>query len=122
MQIRLAVFLTVIFLPLSFALAQTAASLDSIPERMHDVIIANEVPGAVTVVATRDSVLRHEERRRINHDDSAVQFQERRRHTGQVGLPEGRTGVNRKAGKLGGPRTEETRKEASDTSVVRQAD
>jgi CubicO group peptidase (beta-lactamase class C family) len=58
MQIRLAVFLTVIFLPLSFALAQTAASLDSIPERMHDVIIANEVPGAVTVVATRDSVLR----------------------------------------------------------------
>jgi CubicO group peptidase (beta-lactamase class C family) len=58
MQIRLAVFLTVIFLPLSFALAQTAASLDSIPARMHDMIVANEVPGAVTVVATRDSVLR----------------------------------------------------------------
>jgi CubicO group peptidase (beta-lactamase class C family) len=54
----LAVFLTVIFLPLSFGLAQTTASLDSIPARMHDMIIANEVPGAVTVVATRDSVLR----------------------------------------------------------------
>jgi CubicO group peptidase (beta-lactamase class C family) len=58
MRIRLAVFLTVIFLPLSSALAQTAASLDSIPARMHDVIVANEVPGAVTVVVTRDSVLR----------------------------------------------------------------
>jgi CubicO group peptidase (beta-lactamase class C family) len=58
MQIRLAVFLTVIFLPLSFALAQTTASLDSIPARMHDMIVANQVPGAVTVVATRDSVLR----------------------------------------------------------------
>jgi CubicO group peptidase (beta-lactamase class C family) len=58
MRIRLAVFLTVIFLPLSSALAQTAASLDSIPARMHDVIASNEVPGAVTVVATRDSVLR----------------------------------------------------------------
>ena len=58
MRIRLAVFLTVIFLPLSFALAQTTASLDSIPARMHDMIVANEVPGAVTVVATRDSVLR----------------------------------------------------------------
>ena len=59
MRIRfLAVFLTVIFLPLSFGLAQTTASLDSIPARMHDVIVANEVPGAVTVVATRDSVLR----------------------------------------------------------------
>jgi CubicO group peptidase (beta-lactamase class C family) len=58
MQIRLAVFLTVIFLPLSFALAQTTASLDSIPARMHDMIVANEVPGAVTVVATRHSVLR----------------------------------------------------------------
>ncbi len=59
MRIRLlAVFLTVIFLPLSFGLAQTTASLDSIPARMHDVIAANEVPGAVTVVATRDSVLR----------------------------------------------------------------
>ena len=58
MQMRRAVFLTVIFLPLSFALAQTTASLDSIPARMHDMIVANEVPGAVTVVATRDSVLR----------------------------------------------------------------
>src|SRR6267142_2713085 len=59
MRIRLlAVFLAVIFLPLSFGLAQTTASLDSIPARMHDVIVANEVPGAVTVVATRDSVLR----------------------------------------------------------------
>src|SRR5438552_17197496 len=59
MRIRLlAVFLIVIFLPLSFGLAQTAASLDSIPARMHHVIVANEVPGAVTVVATRDSVLR----------------------------------------------------------------
>ncbi|HMI52188.1 MAG TPA: serine hydrolase domain-containing protein [Candidatus Saccharimonadales bacterium] len=58
MRIRLAVFLTVIFLPLSSALAQTTASLDSIPARMHDVIVSNEVPGAVTVVATRDSVLR----------------------------------------------------------------
>src|SRR6266513_769612 len=59
MRIRLlAVFLIVIFLPLSFGLAQTAASLDSIPARMHDVIVANEIPGAVTVVATRDSVLR----------------------------------------------------------------
>src|SRR6266550_6114824 len=59
MRIRLlAVFLIVIFLPLSFGLAQTAASLDSIPARMHDVIVANEVPGAVTVVAMRDSVLR----------------------------------------------------------------
>jgi CubicO group peptidase (beta-lactamase class C family) len=58
MRIRLGVFLTVIFLPLSFALAQTTASLDSIPARMHDMIVANEVPGAVTVVATRDSVLR----------------------------------------------------------------
>ncbi|HXM94845.1 MAG TPA: serine hydrolase domain-containing protein, partial [Candidatus Dormibacteraeota bacterium] len=47
-----------LFLPLSFGLAQTAASLGSIPARMHDVIVANEVPGAVTVVATRDSVLR----------------------------------------------------------------
>jgi CubicO group peptidase (beta-lactamase class C family) len=58
MRIRLAVFLSVIFLPLSFALAQTTASLDSIPASMHDMIVANEVPGAVTVVATRDSVLR----------------------------------------------------------------
>jgi CubicO group peptidase (beta-lactamase class C family) len=58
MRIRLAVFLIVIFLPLSSALAQTAASLDSIPARMHDVIVSNQVPGAVTVVATRDSVVR----------------------------------------------------------------
>jgi CubicO group peptidase (beta-lactamase class C family) len=58
MRIRLAVFLTIIFLPLFFALAQTTASLDSIPARMHDMIVANEVPGAVTVVATRNSVLR----------------------------------------------------------------
>src|ERR1700722_5909860 len=59
MRIRLvAVFLAVIVLPLSFGLAQTTANLDSIPARMHDVIVANEVPGAVTVVATRDSVLR----------------------------------------------------------------
>src|SRR5438552_387715 len=42
----------------SFGSAQTTTSLDSIPARMHDVIVANEVPGAVTVVATRDSVLR----------------------------------------------------------------
>src|SRR6476469_6129502 len=59
MRIRLlAVFLTVIFFLLSFGLAQTTANLDSIPARIHDVIVANEVPGAVTVVATRDSVLR----------------------------------------------------------------
>ncbi|HMH01005.1 MAG TPA: serine hydrolase domain-containing protein, partial [Terriglobales bacterium] len=59
MRIRLlAVVLTVVFLPLSFVLAQTTAGLDSIPARMHDVIVANEIPGAVTVVATRDSVLR----------------------------------------------------------------
>ena len=59
MRIRLlAVFFIGIFLLLPFGLAQTTASLDSIPARMHDVIVANEVPGAVTVVATRDSVLR----------------------------------------------------------------
>jgi CubicO group peptidase (beta-lactamase class C family) len=59
MRIRLlAVFFMGIFLLLPFGLAQTTASLDSIPARMHDVIVANEVPGAVTVVATRDSVLR----------------------------------------------------------------
>src|SRR6201984_748677 len=58
MRIRLAVFLTVVFPPLFFALAQTTGSLDFIPARMHDMIVANEVPGAVTVVATRDSVLR----------------------------------------------------------------
>src|SRR5450755_4619710 len=59
MRIRLlAFFLTVVLLPLSFGLAQTVASLDSIPARMHDAIVANDVPGVVTVVATRDSVLR----------------------------------------------------------------
>src|SRR3977135_616439 len=59
MRIRLlAVFSIGMFLLLPFGLAQTTASLDSIPARMHDVIVANEVPGAVTVVATRDSVLR----------------------------------------------------------------
>jgi hypothetical protein len=45
MRIRLAVFLTVIFLPLFFALAQTTGSLDFIPARMHGMIVANEVPG-----------------------------------------------------------------------------
>ena len=59
MRIRhLAGLFTVIVLPFSFGLAQTTAGLDSIPARMHDVIVANEVPGAVTVVATHDSVLR----------------------------------------------------------------
>jgi CubicO group peptidase (beta-lactamase class C family) len=59
MRIRLlAVFFIGIFLLLPFGLAQTAASLDSIPARMHDVIVAKEVPGAVTVVATGNSVLR----------------------------------------------------------------
>jgi CubicO group peptidase (beta-lactamase class C family) len=59
MRLRLfAVFLTLLFLPLSIGVAQTTSSLDSIPARMHNVIVANEVPGAVTVVATRDSVLR----------------------------------------------------------------
>src|ERR1700730_4213287 len=59
MRIRLlAVLFIGIFLSLPFGLAQTTASLDSIPERMHDVIVANEVRGAVTVVATSDSVLR----------------------------------------------------------------
>jgi CubicO group peptidase (beta-lactamase class C family) len=53
-----AAFIIGIFLLLPFGLAQTTASLDSIPARMHDMIAANEVPGAVTVVATRDSVLR----------------------------------------------------------------
>src|SRR5260370_1050448 len=59
MRTRLvAVFVGGIFILLPFGLAQTTANLDSIPARMHDVIVANEVPGAVTVVATRDSVLR----------------------------------------------------------------
>ena len=54
MRIRLLpVFFIGMFLLLPFGLAQTTASLDSIPARMHDVIVANEVPGAVTVVATR---------------------------------------------------------------------
>jgi CubicO group peptidase (beta-lactamase class C family) len=55
---HLAGLFTIIVLPFSFGLAQTTAGLDSIPARMHDVIVANEVPGAVTVVATHDSVLR----------------------------------------------------------------
>src|SRR5258708_17979653 len=59
MRIRLlAVFFIGIFLLLPFGLAQTTAGLDSIPAHMHDVIVANEVPGAVTVVATPDSVVR----------------------------------------------------------------
>src|ERR1700690_1013443 len=59
MRIRLLpVFFIGSCLFLRFGLAQTTASLDSIPARMHDVIVANEVSGAVTVVATRDSVLR----------------------------------------------------------------
>jgi CubicO group peptidase (beta-lactamase class C family) len=59
MRIRLLAFFFIgMFLLLPFGLAQTTVSLDSIPARMHDVIVANEVPGAVTVVATRDSVLR----------------------------------------------------------------
>jgi len=59
MRIRLlAVLLVGLFLLSLFGLAQTTSGLDSIPARMHDVIVANEVPGAVTVVATHDSVLR----------------------------------------------------------------
>jgi CubicO group peptidase (beta-lactamase class C family) len=54
----LAVVFGGIFILLPLAVAQTTANLDSIPARMHDVIVANEVPGAVTVVATHDSVLR----------------------------------------------------------------
>src|SRR6202022_217730 len=54
----LAVFFVGMFLLLPFGLAQTAASLDSIAARMHDVIARNEVSRAVTVIATRDSVLR----------------------------------------------------------------
>ena len=37
---------------------QSVAALDSIPERMRETIRAHEVPGVVTAVATRDSVLR----------------------------------------------------------------
>jgi CubicO group peptidase (beta-lactamase class C family) len=58
MRIRFAGLLVGYFLLLPFGLAQTTASLDSIPEHMRDVIARNEIPGAVTVVATRDSVLR----------------------------------------------------------------
>jgi hypothetical protein len=54
----LALLLTVTLLPLSKGLTQTTAGLDSIPARMRDVIVANEVPGVVTAVATRDSLLR----------------------------------------------------------------
>src|SRR5258706_15057612 len=54
----LAGFFIGIFLLLPFGLAQTTVSLDSIPARMHDVIVAKEVAGAVTVVAAHDSVLR----------------------------------------------------------------
>src|SRR6266576_2602946 len=56
---RLLLWLAAAFVYLhSFGSAQTTTSLDSMPARMHDVIVANEVPGAVTVVATRDSELR----------------------------------------------------------------
>jgi CubicO group peptidase (beta-lactamase class C family) len=47
-----------LFLYSSTGAAQTAAALDSIPERMREMIAQNEIPGAVTVVATHDSVLR----------------------------------------------------------------
>ena len=46
------------FLLVPFGLAQTTASLDSIPGHMREEIVQNEIPGAVTVVATRDSVVR----------------------------------------------------------------
>ena len=46
----------------------------------------------------RYSILdRHEAVCRINNHDTALQFQAWRQLAGQVGLPEGRTGVNRKA-------------------------
>ena len=54
----LAVFFVGLFLLFPCGFAQTTVGLDSIPAQMHDAIRANEVPGAVTVVATRDSVLR----------------------------------------------------------------
>jgi CubicO group peptidase (beta-lactamase class C family) len=54
----LAVFFVGLFLSFPFGFAQTTLGLDSIPVQMHDAITANEVPGAVTVVATRDSILR----------------------------------------------------------------
>lgn len=54
----LAVFFVGLFPVFPGGFAQTTPGLDSIPAQMHDLIVANEVPGAVTVVATRDSVLR----------------------------------------------------------------
>ncbi len=54
----LAVFFVGVVLVLPCGFAQTTVGLDSIPAQMHDLIVANEVPGVVTVVATRDSVLR----------------------------------------------------------------
>jgi CubicO group peptidase (beta-lactamase class C family) len=54
----LAVFFVGLFPVFPCGFAQTTVGLDSIPVQMHDAITANEVPGAVTVVATRDSVLR----------------------------------------------------------------
>src|ERR1700724_290191 len=59
MRIRLlAAFFGGIFILLPFGLAQHTAGLDSIPARMHELMIAHEVTGAVTVGATHDSVLR----------------------------------------------------------------
>src|SRR6266849_4801040 len=75
MRIRLlGVFLTLILLPLSFGLAQTTSSFDSIPARMHDVIVANEVPGAATVVATRAAVLMLMEEGRLSLDDPIAKY------------------------------------------------
>jgi CubicO group peptidase (beta-lactamase class C family) len=54
----LAVFFVGLFPVFPCGFAQTTVGLDSIPVQMHDAITANEVPGAVTVVATRDSILR----------------------------------------------------------------
>src|SRR6201981_2636670 len=54
----LAVSFVGLFLVFPCGFSQTTVGLDSIPVQMHEVIVANEVPGAVTVVATRDSVLR----------------------------------------------------------------
>ncbi len=53
-----AVFFVRLFLVFPRGFAQTTVGLDSIPAQIRDVIRSNEVPGAVTVVATRDSVLR----------------------------------------------------------------
>src|SRR5260221_5942452 len=47
----------VLLLP-ALSLAQTPEGLDSIPGRMREMITQSEVPGAVAVVATHDSVLR----------------------------------------------------------------